>query len=69
MLMNFLIVQFGLLMVTRTGIRTPACARERQSLKVLCARYAKSLGLGGVLIHQTNQQNEKEHEKCSFSFW
>ena len=51
MLMNFLIVQFGLLMVTRTGIRTPACAREKLNPKVHCARYAKSLGLGGVLIH------------------
>ena len=44
MLMNLLIVQFGLLMVTRTGIRTPACAREKLNPKVLCARYAKSYG-------------------------
>ena len=29
---------------TGTGIRTPACARERLSPKVLCARYAKSYG-------------------------
>ena len=36
---------------TRTGIRTPACAREKLSPKVSCARYAKSVGLGGVLIH------------------
>ena len=56
-------------MVTRTGIRTPACAREKLSPNVSCARFAKSLGLDGILIHQTNQQNEKEHEKCSFSFW
>ena len=69
MLMNFLIVQFGLLMVTCTGIRAPACAREKLSPKVLCARFAKSLGLGGVLIHKVNQQSKREHEKCSFGFW
>ena len=51
MLMNFLIVQFGLLMVTRTGIRTPACAHEKLNPNVSCARFAKSLGLGEVLIH------------------
>ena len=51
MLMNFLIVQFGLLMVSSTGIRTPACAHEKLSPKELCARFAKSLGLGRVLIH------------------
>ena len=38
-------------LVTRTGIRTPACAHERLSPHVSCARFAKSLGLGGVLIH------------------
>ena len=41
---NFLIVQFGLLLVTRTGIRTPACAHEKLNPKVSSARYAKSYG-------------------------
>ena len=36
---------------TGTGIRTPAGTRERLSPNVSCARFAKSLGLGGVLIH------------------
>ena len=37
-------VQFRLAMVTRTGIRTPACAHEKLNPKVSSARYAKSYG-------------------------